>query len=166
MNEDTYEQRFFVTFEREARTDRLIAETWRNLKGELERDGDLPAEIRYEPSSGKPLTRLWYRAGERHRLTGPAFEIILWPSDIVMCQAWYQNGKLHREGDLPAEIGRSPETGRVISHTYAERGLISREKGPAVVKFHYQTGRIRQVQYWQNGCRILKAQLGNAPSPC
>lgn len=64
---------------------------WRNSKGQLHRDGDLPA---VELTDG---AKEWWVNGKCHRDGGlPAIE----SADGV--RAWYQNDKLHRDGDLPA----------------------------------------------------------------
>ena len=51
---------------------------WRNEAGQLHRDNDLPAVIKYHEN------------GE------------------IEYQAWYLNGEAHRDNDKPAEIGYSP----------------------------------------------------------
>ena len=63
---------------------------WRNPKGQLHRDGDLPAV------EAKDGSKYWYQNGEHHREGGPAVEL------ESGTKGWYQNGKLHRDGGLPA----------------------------------------------------------------
>ena len=72
---------------------------WHNSRGELHRDGDLPAVIR---ASGN---RCWYQSGMLHRDDDL-------PADVYAngARCWYQNGALHRDGDLPAVI-RADGTG-------------------------------------------------------
>jgi hypothetical protein len=64
---------------------------YRNEKGELHRENDLPA---VEYGNGN---RLWYVNGKCHRDGGlPAIE---WANGN---KYWFVNGKLHRDGGLPA----------------------------------------------------------------
>ncbi len=64
---------------------------WRNAKGKLHRDDDLPA---VEWSDG---TKCWYQNGKLHRDGDqPAIE------GASGRKEWYQNGKCHRDGDRPA----------------------------------------------------------------
>jgi hypothetical protein len=64
---------------------------YRNVKGQLHRDDDLPA-IDY------PERKAWYRNGLLDRIGGPAI-IILGGGEY-----WYRNGRFHRDGGLPAIV--------------------------------------------------------------
>jgi hypothetical protein len=64
---------------------------WRNVKGEIHRDNDLPAIEWYDGD------KEWYQNGQLHRGDDkPAVEYS--NGDKI----WYQNGQTHRENDLPA----------------------------------------------------------------
>ena len=60
--------------------------------------------------------------GKHHRVDGPA-ELQYDPdTGIAYTEMWKVNGQLHREGNLPAIIGRDCDTGEVIEELYYEHG--------------------------------------------
>lgn len=122
--------------------------------GQLERDADLPAVVTYLSGTNKPVMRFWYSRGEKHRIDGPAFERINPDTGIVVSEAWYRSGELHRDGDLPARIFRCEDSGGILEETFAQHGLITRETGPAVIKYDPVTGRIARRQHWREGRQI------------
>ena len=66
---------------------------YKNKKGQLHREGDLPA---VELNNGY---KAWWINGRRHRDFGkPAVE---W-NDSIIHSSWWVNGKKHRADDLPA----------------------------------------------------------------
>jgi hypothetical protein len=66
---------------------------WRNIKGEIHRDNDLPAIEWYDGS------KEWFINGKLHRDNDqPAVE---YSNGNKM---WYQGGRIHRDNDLPAII--------------------------------------------------------------
>lgn len=155
-----YEQQYVVTFAHDLQTKRVLNESWRNANGQLERCGDLPAVVGYSTDSGEPILRVWYSNGIKHREAGPAFEKIAPGSGIVVSEAWYRMGRLHRNGDLPARIFRSSETGKIVQEAFAEDGLIGRSVGPAVIKYDAMTGHIVRRENWHQGSRLSR---GKAP---
>jgi hypothetical protein len=66
---------------------------WKNKKGEIHRDNDLPAIEYYNG------TKVWYQYGKRHRDNDlPAIEF------IDGTKEWYQYGKRHRDNGKPAFV--------------------------------------------------------------
>jgi len=64
---------------------------YQNDKGQLHRDGGLPA------IAGADGSKAWWENGQRHRTGGlPAVE---WADGS---KEWYENGQLYRTGGLPA----------------------------------------------------------------
>ncbi len=102
---------------------------WRNVNGELHRDGDLPA-IEYADGS-----KAWYQNGLLHRDGDqPAIE------DADGSKWWYQNGRYHRDGDLPAIEWADGQKERWVN------GLLHRDGGlPAA---EWPNGK---KEWWVNG---------------
>ena len=69
---------------------------WRNSKGLIHRDNDLPAVI---ASTGACY---YYQNGRKHRDNDKPAETYLDGSCV-----WYQNDQLHRDNNLPAIVGSS-----------------------------------------------------------
>lgn len=78
-------------------------------------------------------------AGELHRLYGPAYI-----STRYKVEAWYKNGKLHRE-DGPAYTHRS-------NMLWFYEGELHREGGPAVIEYG------GPKQYWIHGVNYSPKQ--------
>ena len=70
---------------------------WRNEKGEIHRENDLPAFIRYY-RNGNSKQKIWYQNGKRHRIGGPA---TIWYNEDGSCfiECWYLNGNMYTEED-------------------------------------------------------------------
>ena len=159
-NKNSYKREFSVTIERDAQTDRIIGEVWRNLDGVHDRDGDLPAIIRYDRDTGEEILRAWYFQGEEHRDRGPAFEKI--ESGHVVSEVWKRHGKMHREGDRPAQTFRSREAGQITFEVYATRGLKDRANGPAVISYD-ESGNILEQEFWRNGQKVTGTNTPASP---
>lgn len=90
------------------------------LDGKLSRN-DGPAIVVHD-EQGRLVREGFYQAGKHHRVDGPA-ELQYDPdTGIAYTEMWKVNGQLHREGNLPAIIGRDCDTGEVIEELYYEHG--------------------------------------------
>jgi hypothetical protein len=142
---------------------RIARETWKNDRGELDRDG-APAYVN-DYSTGIRGTEDWWKDGRRHREGGPAHVFRhLHGNGFVQCEEWYQHGLLHRDNEEPAYIHRSLE-GRVKEIKYAFNGLLHRTTGPAYIRRSNNTGRVLETQYWRHGKRMPAPDKKSKPSP-
>lgn len=118
---------------------------WRNAKGQLHRDGDLPT------TEGVNGTKWWYQNGQPHRDGDlPAFE------GLNGTRWWYRNGKLHRDGGLPAReysFGTREWWVNGERHRDGDLPAIERWNG---TKYWYQNGELYRanglppkLSWWQ-----------------
>ena len=76
-------------------------------------------------------------------------------------ETWYENGKWHREGGLPAIIRRDPQTGVITTEMWYENGKPHRENGlPTGIERDPQTGYIKRREFYQNGKQIRPSIVG------
>lgn len=75
--------------------------------------------------------REFFLDGLHHRSDGPAFAILDRDTGVVVFEAYFRYGLVHRDYG-PAHIERSPE-GRIILESYFFHGSLHRHDGPAVV---------------------------------
>ena len=99
---------------------------WRD--GQIHREGDGPAEIRYR--NGIIESECRYRDRRLHREgdgDGPA-QIWYYESGTIMSRHWYRDGLYHRKGDRPAQVDYS-ESDTMMSQSYYRHGRRHREGG-------------------------------------
>lgn len=72
---------------------------WYNAKGQLHRDDDQPAHVKYY-SNGSICEQIWYRNGKKHRRGDQPAEREYF--DNFTREIYYDNGQLHRLRDKPA----------------------------------------------------------------
>lgn len=96
-----------------------------------------------EPYTNELGTTVWRdRAGERHRIDGPAVE------HADGSEEWYQRGVLHRVGG-PAVYAAEGFT------AWYQHGQLHREDGPARQWAFEEQG---QAEYWLHGQRLSREQ--------
>jgi hypothetical protein len=162
MNVTQSQTHFYVVVNRNANTNRPLKETWRDSSGDLQSYGDLPAIVEYDELTGNVTRRVWIHENAMHRVGGPALENIDPNTKVVTYEAWFEHGKTHRSGDLPAVIERDEKTGKVTVEAFFEHGKRHRASGPALYGYHQDTGRKIVVSYWQNGRQVLKSEMSKA----
>jgi len=93
-------------------------------QGESHRDGDNPAVIVTDLSSGKDLVHEWWKYGQQHReeQLGPAHVVWDKQTRLVVYEFYMLNGVPHRS-DGPAFTRRDPNTGQVIASSYKQNGV-------------------------------------------
>lgn len=123
--------------------------------GKIHRSGDLPA-ITMVDWDGRKIQE-WYSHGRRHRIDKPAvisYGVKEWwyrgqrhrigkpayINKITTREKWYVNGKLHRDGDLPAVYRKDSDR----TSLWYQHGNLHRLNGPAEIghgyKIWYQNG--------------------------
>lgn len=95
--------------------------------GEIHRDGDEPAKIKSD-NDGSLILKSWYRHGELHRDGDKPSLIHFKKGDGMPNFYWNQNGKLHRDGDEPAVITFN---GSLLCQAWYRDGKLHREHGYA-----------------------------------
>ena len=124
----TYFQTYLVKIERDLKTGQAISEFWRDKRGRLHRNNDLPAVIYYDLETGKTIQSEYFFHGRRHRVTGPAYFLTDPVSDIVYYEQWEQYGQLARYNDTAVVIKRDRSTGIVTQIERIEEPLQDRSK--------------------------------------
>ena len=104
----------------------LSEEYWRSFEtgiGKPHRDGDLPATIEYDYSSGKK---------------------------IVVMETWWHNGFPDRD-NAPEHIERDATTGKIVAEEYWHHGKCDRSDGPAKLEYHPVHGKdappLKEIYY-------------------
>lgn len=119
------------------------------VDGQLHREGG-PAVRKFSRKNGALLCEKWYRAGEMHRVDGPA--VTDWDRrGSILYEGWLQKGKLHRDGDRPAEIYRRGSTNQVSLHAFFVDGVKHRDHGPASAAWDPDTGVVTDEEWFKNG---------------
>ena len=90
-------------------------------------------------------------SGKLHRLGYPA---IFYPHSGSY--KFYQEGKLHRGGDLPAILMCSREK---VSVLFFNNDNLHRNNGPAILKLNKADGKILEEQYFVNGQKFNKEDV-------
>lgn len=90
---------------------------------------DGPAIVVRNPDTNEVVREEHWKNGVLHRDDGPAIE---WLSECGD-KEWYQDGKLHRDCDLPAVV-RSDDSGDLNIHeAWYSRGVLHRVGAPASI---------------------------------
>lgn len=144
----------------EPQTQTKILEIWA-VGGSIHRDGDLPAYVERERSSGMTITVKYYQNGEIHRDQGPASIYRNAESGIAVRQVWMLHAQSHRDGDKPAEIIRNSDTGVITEEHFAQNNLWHRENGPAVIRRDPVSGEICDTIFYLHGNRDERNQTLN-----
>jgi len=110
----------------------------------------------------RTLRREWHNAcGELHSTTGPAVEewtVLPSGAHVLSCQAWYQNGRAHREGRPAWRRRRVAEDGtRVLAvEVWWRAGMQHRVSGPSYRNWTVGPDGVRTPGgewWWANGKR-------------
>lgn len=152
------------------------AEEWLDEQGRRH-NPDGPAYIERDADTGQIVIEAHFRDGKRHKDQGPAvvhFDDIggrareeFWqdgalqsqegrPSVVeyrygtITLQEWHDKDQLHRDGDQPAVLGWSEDTGAFVKAEYYRRGEAHRDNGPAMLLTN-PDDHIRQELWWRNG---------------
>jgi len=92
----------------------------------------------------------WYNEeGLLHRDNDLPAQIWYRGDDYIISKVWYQNGELHRDNDLPAEIWYR-ENGNIREKSWYQNEKYHRIGGPAVIWYH-EDGSIRKKDWYLNG---------------
>lgn len=145
---DLQEEQFTVTIVTNKQTGRIQSETWK-LDGEYHRN-DGPAVQYFDLVTGRPLVISFVRHGQLHRTDGPARQFWDEATGALIEELWVVDGLEHREGNLPSEWRRSPETGVIVREGYRYRGKQHRIDGPSQI-FRGRNGQVTEEEWMQEG---------------
>lgn len=96
---------------------------------------------------GPVYTELWLLDDRPHREDGPACVMRRTADGAVGFELWYRQGRLHRD-DGPAALHYDFESGRVTQAHYFQDGAPARhDDGPESLEFDAQTGRLRNAAW-------------------
>ena len=143
MNDEDAET-YSVRIWRAPDSKRILKVEWRDDEGALHKP-DGPAVEEWAPS-GELVLQEFFRHGKRHREDGPAS--ITWDpkGHLLVREVWSEEGRFHREGDLPALIERDPITGVTVTAKFYQHGELHRDGGPASIIRDPESGiAIRQL---------------------
>lgn len=128
-------------------SNKIIEEMWMH-HGNLHRDNDEPAHIRYYDSPTTPLQKqCWYTHQKHNRETGPA-SIEYYPNGQISYEKWKINNIKHRH-DYPA-ITRYTDNGTIIETHWIQNGIYGRINGPSSIKY-FPNGSPKQ-EIWRLDC--------------
>lgn len=89
-----------------------------------------------------------------HRVDGPAHTVAAQETGIILEEAYYQQGQLHRDPlEGPALIWRDSTSGRVLGEYYYVHGDKHRDpqQGPATREWNPATGELEREDYYRDG---------------
>jgi hypothetical protein len=96
---------------------------------------------------GPVYTELWLLDDRLHREDGPACIMRRTADGAVGFELWYREGRLHRD-DGPAALHYDFESGRVTQAHYFQDGAPARtDDGPESLEFDPQNGRLRNAAW-------------------
>ena len=96
---------------------------------------------------GPVYTEVWLLDDRPHREDGPACILHRTCDGAVGFELWYRDGHLHREGG-PAALHYDFESGRVTQAHYFQDGVPARgDNGPESLTFDAQTGRLEDAAW-------------------
>ena len=156
-----------------------VEETWVKTKdGKRDRPDGLPHRIYRDLATGKevykeywipngdelnPTTRIEIRTDKLHydelSMPGQApgrVGVGIDPRTGAVIKERYEDEdqRLHREGGLPADWQKDPDTGVVFDEWYFERGEQHRLSGPAEIRRDRETGKTLEAHWYQHGAYI------------
>lgn len=134
----------------DAKTGHLTSERWA-VNGITTREGDLPASVRYDRETGAKLEEHFYLNGLLHRENGPASTYWEEKTKEPIAFEWALDDERSRPGGEPAWIGIDPETDVVIEEAYYEDGELHRIGAPAHIKRDPKTGQVTFEAYYERG---------------
>lgn len=137
-----------------ARPDGLPIEVYRDLATgrEVYKQFEIPNDDELNPT-----TRIEIRTERLHydEVSGPGQKpgrvgVGIDPRTGEVIRERYENehGKPHREGGLPSEWEKDPDTGVIVEEWYHEHGENHRVDGPAHIKRSAETGAIVREEYY------------------
>ena len=126
---------------------------WYNKKGQLHRENDLPAVIRYT-RDGSVSEKAWFINGKYHRIGDPArIDYITYGS--IGGKYWFQNGKRHNlDGPAFMFYYKNKNIGETI---WFQNGKRHRIGGPAQT-WYVRDGSIEKNFWYINGKKYTEEE--------
>ena len=124
----------------------LLKTRYMNMNGQLHREGDKPAYIKYDYTDNNEVyvcVEYWYENGKKHRDGDKPAHIEYYNMNVKHQELWYQNDKIHRDGDMPAHI------------FYDDNGLKSQEYWYQHDKIHRDDDKPACIRYKNNNVVLL-----------
>jgi hypothetical protein len=118
--------------ERWRKNGEISGEEYFNLNGELHRESG-PASIGYSGQTGTLTHIHYYKNGQPHRIGGPAMQD-WWSNGVLEHEAWYVEGKQHRDNNKPALIWMDTSGDFSTLEQYFSQGRLHRTDGPAEIE--------------------------------
>lgn len=101
----------------------------------------------------------WYKNGNLHRETGPAFITI--QKGFVKSETWYKNGKINRE-DGPALTMYYPKSKKIYEHAWLRDGLPILESPARKIYYFNDTNSIMfEITISKDGIKNVKSYYEN-----
>jgi len=139
---------------------------YKNQEGKLHRDsnspeGDGPAQITYNAKTEKIEFEKWYKDGKLHR-DGDLPAIISYNSKIIIKKCWYKDGKLHRDGNLPALIKYNSRGKWIEEECWYKNGKLHRDGDLPALKSYRGPGVINMLIWFKKGKEYRDIKNGPA----
>lgn len=141
---------------------KLYSESWYK-NGQLHRDGDNPAFVRYSNNYvDLPTLEIYYKNGVITREKKPAkIDYQFKHCDRIKNEYYYKDGQYHRGNDLPAVILRD-ENDNIAKQEWYKDGLKHREGNKPSYIATNSNGRVECEKWYKNGIPTRENNLANS----
>ena len=127
--------------------------------------GHGPAEQAWDPQTRVVIREAYFFYGELHRQGGPCLIERHRHSGEVISEEWAFDGGRGREGDLPALWKKDPITGVIVREEYWSCGFLHRDEGkPAVIVRDPRTGTVLLEKFYNFDEQISGSGAPRLPS--
>lgn len=122
----------------------LIEISYLNDKDQLHREGEESAHVLYRPSTNKIKSEVW-------ALNGEIYKKIIYDTFSNKCtETWFKDGKMHRDGDLPAYIIYNEKGTFPRDLIWYQHGKIHREEDLPSIEWYND---IKGYVYYRSWCK-------------
>lgn len=143
-------------------TTKLYSESWYK-NGQLHREGDNPAFIRYSNNYvDLPTLEMYYKNGVITRDKKPAkIDYNFRNCELIKNEYYYKDGQYHRGNDLPAVITRD-DNGNIIKQEWYKNGLKHRDGNKPSYIAMRSNGGVECEKWCKNGIPARENNLANS----
>jgi hypothetical protein len=133
------------------KNDGFIIEIWKDENREYNNILDHPAVVWSSLINGNVISKCWHKNGKIHR-EGDVPAVITYNfKEKESKRMWYKKGRIHRDGDNPAQIFF--ESRQIVEERYFKKGLAHREGDlPAIIVYN-KNGQILEQHWYKEGIK-------------
>ncbi len=148
----------------EADSGMVMRERWFDSDGLEGRPGGLPSTTEYQLDHNVAYNWEWKARGQLHRDGDKPAKLTISPdTGVNVAELYVVDGSLHRSDGGATVIYRN-DSGALLEQKFHKHGRLHRIDGPAVEKFDPVTGDVTHAEFWVEG-RVLGPNNSESAKP-